>query len=397
MTKLLAQRLGLSIIYDLIEAPSELMAHVKRIKLKEPLGSAQEVARAYRNRAELIRLLKEDSKTDWGQIFSHLNLIFPATYAKGASLALHDLYELKLFLYYYGQMRQQLIQKGHKLYLMPDLEFLFELLDPEAGRIPSFRLSPLYSKTLNHLVNKRQQMANELKHKLAGRLQEAREQLSIPNLKDEFILSRNQDKLIGQIQASGYFIVTDESVANLSFRLADSTETNSIKQQLGSINQAVSVAETKVLERLSAKIGRQAKMLATAVQSTQDLCWDYMLAAFALAYGCCIPALATKSTQSFKVSDAVNIPLKLSLHVQNRAYQPLQLSFGQSANLITGPNMGGKTSILKLVAQICELARYAIPIPARAAQVPVYDFVFYNHTQESDDLFFLWCGNCRLL
>ncbi len=48
--------------------------------------------------------------------------------------------------------------------------------------------------------------------------------------------------------------------------------------------------------------------------------------------------------------------------------------------------MGGKTNILKLVAQICELTRYAIPIPATTAQVPVYDFIYYNHTQESDSL-----------
>ncbi|HNQ42906.1 MAG TPA: hypothetical protein PKI59_00660, partial [Candidatus Cloacimonadota bacterium] len=214
----------------------------------------------------------------------------------------------------------------------------------------------------------------------------AREKLSIPNLKDEFILSRNQTLLLEQVQSSGYFIVTGESVANLSFRIADSPETNSLKQQLDSLNQSIAAAEEKVLEQLSSRISRQHKQLQVAVQSAHDLCWDYMLAVFARTFNCCIPTLASQPTQSFKVSDAVNIPLKLALHAQNREYQPLQLIFGQAANLITGPNMGGKTSILKLVAQICELTRYGIPIPASSAQVPLYDFIYYNYTQESDDL-----------
>lgn len=386
MTKLLAQKLGLNIIYDLIDAPSEMMAHVKRIKLKEPLGSAAEIAKAYEGRKSFIRILSENPQTEWQQIFSHINLIDPATYAAGGDLGIHELYELKLFLYYYARLRQLLNGQEYKQYPLPNLSQLFDLLDPEGGNIPSFRLSPLYSKSLGSLVNKRQQLAHKLKHKLAATLHEARQQLLIPNLKEEFVLSRSQAQLIEQVQASGYFIVSGESIANLSFRLADSAETNSLKQQIASLNQAITTAEEKVLNRLSGKIQRQAKNLAIAVQSVFSISWDYMLAAFAMRYHCCIPTLATKSTQSLKVTDAVNLPLKLALKAQNREYQPLQLIFSQSANLITGPNMGGKTNILKLVAQICELTRYAIPIPATTAQVPVYDFIYYNHTQESDSL-----------
>ena len=54
--------------------------------------------------------------------------------------------------------------------------------------------------------------------------------------------------------------------------------------------------------------------------------------------------------------------------------------------IITGPNMGGKSTILKCLAQIAELARYAIPIAASEAELPYFDFVYFNHETEAENL-----------
>ena len=381
MNKQRSGLLGLDKIFDLIEVPSDFIATVKRNKLRRQRLGDDEIKAAYQRRALLLGKLKAEKRPKWESLLAHIAELNPSAY-HNAELSIHEIFELKSFVWHYQSLRAYMIETEVLSYGIPDLNEVFELLDPDGGKIPYFRLSVAYSKKLAELDGVRQTLSLKLKHQRHELLSQAREMLDLPQLKEEFVLSRQQHDLINKISDSKYFVLNRESVANLGFTLADNDETNELKRQIAETNQALSSEEDKVLEQLSNKISEHYPALDKAVQTVKELGWDYALADFALRYDCCIPRLGDE----IKLKGVRNLPLQLSLEADKRPYQKLDLSFDKAANLITGPNMGGKTSILKCLAQCTFLLKKAIPLPAESATMPLYDFVYYNHATQTDSL-----------
>jgi DNA mismatch repair protein MutS2 len=54
-----------------------------------------------------------------------------------------------------------------------------------------------------------------------------------------------------------------------------------------------------------------------------------------------------------------------AVEARGSAYTPLDLDLKQGVGLITGPNMGGKTVVLKTLGLLQALAQHAMPVPAR--------------------------------
>jgi DNA mismatch repair ATPase MutS len=381
MNKQQNRLLGLDKIYDLIEVPAEFLEAVKRYKLGQEKLSEAELRLAYQRRAAIIRHLTDSPNTKWQDLLAHINEINP-TNCCTTKPAIHDLFELKRFVYHYQALRSYTLARKLAFYELPDLAELFILLDPEKGNIPSFRLSPLYSNALQELDKQRQELSQRLKHQRQMHLSEARTELGIPELKEEFALSRFQTELISKIQHSKHFSLKQESIANLIYSLAESPETLRLKAEIAALNRELESEEEKVLTMLGKEVSRFTQALKTAVHSVKELGWDYSLAAFAKRYECCIPEIADR----IRINRARNLPLQLHLETHNRHYQRPDLEFCTGANLITGPNMGGKTSILKCIAQFAQLLNRAIPLPADQASMPAYDFVFYNHVHEGENL-----------
>ncbi|MCB5253663.1 MAG: hypothetical protein RBR69_02495 [Candidatus Cloacimonadaceae bacterium] len=381
MNKQLNLLLGLDKIFELIEVPSDFIASVKRNKLRHQRLNADEIKQAYQRRALLLSLLQDEKHPKWESLLAPIAELYPAMY-HNAKLSIHEIFELKSFVWNYQALRAYMLQTKLSSYDIPDLNELFELLDPDGGKIPYFRLSTAYSKKLAKLDGLRQALSLKLKHSRQELLNEARDQLNLPQLKAEFVLARQQQDLIDIVTRSKYFVLNRESVANLGFSLADNDGTNELKRQIAEANQAISAEEECVLEQLSDEISEHYPALEQAVKTVKELGWDYALADFALRYDCCIPRLG----KEIKLKKARNLPLQLSLEASKRPYQKLDLSFIATANLITGPNMGGKTSILKCLAQCAFLLKYAIPLPAESATLPLYDFIYYNHATQTDNL-----------
>jgi DNA mismatch repair protein MutS2 len=381
MNRQQSQRLSLDQIFDLIEVPSDFLAAVKRQKLSRERLSVPQIRAAYQRRGSLLEMLQRDQHARWEVLLAHIPQLHPHSYHH-ALLAIHQVFELKTFIWHYQALRAYALEQAAAGYDFPDLIQLFELLDPEGNKLPSFRLSPAFSKKLRELDARRQQLNLKLKHSRQQLLEKARAQLDLPGLKAEFVLSRQQEDLISKIRQSSHFVLHRESIANLSYILADDENTNRLKGQIMELNSAISREEDLILEQLSGHISDYYPQLERAVQAVKELGWDYALAAFAVTYDCCIPTLADE----IHLVEVRNLPLQQVLKAAQREYQSLDLDFDPAANLITGPNMGGKTSILKCMAQCALLLKLAIPLPAQSATLPAYDFVYYNHVSERENL-----------
>ncbi|MFA7543385.1 MAG: AAA family ATPase [Candidatus Cloacimonadaceae bacterium] len=379
-----AQRdmLGITQIYELIQPPSHFLAGIKRQQLGTAQKNLLKLSDSYQRVNAMLKAFKQDEYDFWPE---YLDEIVPFEVSEKSQLSLPDFFELKKYLFHYIELRNYVIKHNLTGYPLPDAGALFKLLDPEGNGLPVFRLSPLFSPRLAEIDKERQALNLKLKHERHAYLQEARKVLEMDNLKEVFCLSRSEHVLIHKLTQTPYFLRQSENVANITYSLADSEKSNELKAQIASQNEALEAEEERILKELSNKVKAEIPLLKAIMQDCADIGWDYMLAAFARDYDCCIPTLQNKPEKlSFKA--ARNLPLQLALAKEERSYQSLDIFFEAGANLITGPNMGGKTSILKCIAQMAELLRHGIPLPAREASLPLYDFIYYNSEGESDNL-----------
>jgi len=384
MTRQEQENLGLDRIYGLIQAPSSFLASVKQQKLSASGYTLASARSAYERRDILLRCLKAEPRHKWQELFAHL---CPLRLSGGkASLSITDLYELKSFFYHYRRLRDYALERNLKSYTLPDLQLLFELLDPEASGLPGFRLSPLFSSKLSTLDNERQGQNLLLKKERVRYLEEAKSALGNQRLKESFCLSRSESELVRSLESSAYFMISAQSVANITFSLADSQQSNAIKEKIARLNLKIEEAEEEILENLSARIYDHKQELDLAIENCAELGWDYMLADYALQQQCCIPVLNNANSTKLYIKAMRNLPLQKAIGATSRDYQDLDISFEGKVNLITGPNMGGKTSLLKALAQCAELCRRAIPIPAKEAAMPLYQYIYYNNERENDSL-----------
>src|SRR3990167_8746773 len=69
-------------------------------------------------------------------------------------------------------------------------------------------------------------------------------------------------------------------------------------------------------------------------------------------------------------------PMVSAQLLQNFIANDTQLTDAQSLWIVTGPNMGGKSTYLRQVALICVMAQCGSFVPAKHAQLPLLDRIF---------------------
>jgi DNA mismatch repair ATPase MutS len=300
------------------------------------------------------------------------------------TLLLHELFEVKK-LVHYARLVQKLCRKHDldKLYPLPDLENLYAMLDPDQTNSPAFSLSPAFDTRLAKLLVKMQELQQSRRQEEARLLKEAAQAAGLVRPLAEVVLSRQQTAELKKLQKSGYYTLAEENFANLTFRLKDSPELASIKKQTAVLAAKLTAAEEDVLAKLSKKLLNFSKVLTQTSDLLAELDWDFAKALFGLRYGCCQPVISAKLVLTAR--QAVNLPVKLALEAAGRRYQPLDISFNTTLNVLTGPNMGGKTTALKTAGQLCLLAAFAIPLPAKDAELCLFDQISFNREQDTID------------
>jgi len=375
------ENLSLDKVFALIETKGIVAASVKRHKLKRTHIKATERDAGFQRCAQFMQSLDKNQglAAKLENLFVSLPELAFNHLQTTEVFELHELYELKSFFWVSLQLTELLANNGlFSLHHLPDLNSAFNLLDPEGNRVPSFRISPLYSSNLAKLLSQQQDLALQLKQIRAKDMDKAKNELGISTLKEEFVLSRQRQETLNSLMNSKSFILISESLANCSFRLADSPEALELKAKLHELAIGVTEEEGVIRKDLTRQLKEQFDAIEQAWNSSTELTWDYSLAQFALRYQCCIPRL-TPNFSGITITQAVNLPLKLILEQNQRHYQSLDLAFDHKANLITGPNMGGKSTALITLGQMCYLARLGIPLPAKDATLCVFDEIYYNH------------------
>jgi DNA mismatch repair protein MutS2 len=137
-------------------------------------------------------------------------------------------------------------------------------------------------------------------------------------------------------------------------------------------NLQVQIEEEKkaICKNLSRKIKAKAKEILSNEQTMLVIDLAAAKAKWTILHDGTIPFLSTKD-RSFTIEHAVH-PL---LDSESAVYNTYRLVPGQSALLISGANMGGKTVTLKTIGLFALLAQSGFPVSAHSAILPWYSSI----------------------
>jgi DNA mismatch repair protein MutS len=150
----------------------------------------------------------------------------------------------------------------------------------------------------------------------------------------------------------------------------------------GSAQSRLAARERELLEGLYAQVAVQAEALARGAWAAAQLDVLLSLAAVAREQGWCRVELASSVPGS---DGGIRIDLEAARHplveasVGSQYYTANDCFLDQARQqvmLITGPNMGGKSSYMRMVATLCVINQLAGYVPARRASLPLLDRIF---------------------
>ncbi len=126
----------------------------------------------------------------------------------------------------------------------------------------------------------------------------------------------------------------------------------------------------RILSELSRRVGLMADKLETDVDILEDIETFYARAEYGYKLSACKPKINEKGQVSIVEG---RHPL-----IDRKKVVPVSLSLGKDYRilLISGPNTGGKTVTLKMVGLFCMMAMCGLFLPAKMAEVSVFEDIY---------------------
>ncbi|PIE46306.1 MAG: DNA mismatch repair protein MutS [Gammaproteobacteria bacterium] len=204
----------------------------------------------------------------------------------------------------------------------------------------------------------------------------------------------NANLKVGYNRVHGYYI--EISKASAGDIPPEYTRRQTLKNAERYITEALKVFEDKVLSASDKAIAREKFLYEQLIGELQQSTHDLRILANAISS---IDVLVNLSRRSITLNysrpilhDDIGIDIKSGRHPVVEAYSTTPfiandsyLNSEQRLAIITGPNMGGKSTYMRQTALICLLARAGSFVPAETARIGQIDRIF-TRIGASDDL-----------
>jgi DNA mismatch repair protein MutS2 len=266
----------------------------------------------------------------------------------------------------------------------------FRLLSALASKLPSFQdlIPRLQGKidasgeVLDHASPGLRRVRNEInvvRQRLLDHLQRIiHRQESAEVMQDELVTLRNERFVIPvrydkRKELSGVVHGTSSSGATL---FVEPLETIDQNNQLVRLKEQAELEVQKILLEFTVQIQAQLPNLDQALTDLTLLDSLFARARFLQKFHGVIPRLNQQGT--LRIVEGRHPLLEKALNRQQRKIIPVSVNLESARHvlIISGPNTGGKTVVLKTVGLLALMALSAIPIPAREADVCLFHQLF---------------------
>ena len=133
---------------------------------------------------------------------------------------------------------------------------------------------------------------------------------------------------------------------------------------------------SRILLSITDALRENLEFIKTAVGIITELDIAQARALFAAEFHCVVPKIS--DGKQYVICEARHILLENSLRASNETPVPisLELDADHQVLVISGPNAGGKTVVLKTLGLVSLMAQMGFHVPAREALLPIFDQVF---------------------
>ena len=296
-------------------------------------------------------------------------------------LELFEIQLIKQFLYFSLALNK--VSENHQLFSLSvtkDVEKLFQFLDPQNQNTTSFHLDDSFSEKLASLRANLLNIEKDIKQEKRKILTFAAAKLNRKKVPETITVSRFDDATYQLLQKAEFFYLKSENFANYTFGIKKSDAIISLEKELILNQNKIISEEESVREMITIKIQPFVMILERLHKEIGEIDWVISKAIFALNNNAVMPIVSKSLT--YEITKAVNLPVSWKLHKEDITYQPINISFQQQLNVLTGANMAGKSTLLKTLGQLQFLLNYAIPLPCEKAELSLVDFIFLSGVQE---------------
>ena len=255
---------------------------------------------------------------------------------------------------------------------LPDLRHLLGELE---GKIaPDGSVDSSASPELSHV----RRAIERLRHEVQVTIQRLLSRLSRAGVVQDSLITIRNDRLVIPVRAEEKLRV-DGVVHGVSASGAtlyvEPLETVTLNNELVEMEDRELAEIRRILGELTDRLRERQDDLSRASELVAEIDLVFAKTEFARRYDCCLPELTPGG--ALDLEEARHPLLEKTLRAQGGQPVPLTLRLDPSEKVlvISGPNTGGKTVVLKTIGLVALMAQAGLPVPAVVARLPVFSRV----------------------
>ncbi len=283
-----------------------------------------------------------------------------------------DLFEIKRFIHHH-KILKSMIEECLPNFLN-SLDDLWNVLDPQNSG--SYAFAP-YNKRIATLTKECEGLQVRISLLYKEQAKKIKEEFGIFPEDKRFVISRKNAKLI---LSSNLIMVEREGIKSYTFVIRPTGEILSFQSELSELEEDLRKAQNEEIKRLSNEISKNTDEIRKEIKkiSSFDIAFAQLRA---LKDGYTFP----KFDSRVELTDAFHPLIQEYVGRNGFSYTPLEGEFSKGLTMIFGPNMGGKTTVLRNIGLVCALAMYGFLVPAQSAVLPEIDWIRYIGISEGKD------------
>ncbi len=284
-----------------------------------------------------------------------------------------DLFEIKRFVHHHRVLKQL---TGCVQNFFGVLDELWELLDPQKSG--SFFFMP-ENDLIDSLIEKHRKIEKQIDELYKNRIKFVSDKFNLDLSDRRFVLERNRsDELIN----SNLVMIEREGIKTYTFIVRPTEEILIKENELHQLEVEIKDAEYEEVKRLSKEAKKWTNLLKAEIDKIAK--FDIAFARVkAIKDGYTFPHFGNE----INLENAFHPVISDIVEKNNFEYTRLTGNFSQGLTIIFGPNMGGKTTVLRTIALSCMLAMYGFLVPAKSAALTEIDWIrFVGSSSQNLDL-----------
>ena len=338
-----------------------------------PLGDLDAIRKRLGLVGEAVAYLRENSRPGLGRL-EDPHPLFRKLRVEGEVLEPPELLALKALARMSQESRRLFdAREFPRLSARADLRPDFRALVAEAEKriLPDGSVPSSASPQLKRIRQQIDRVRKKLEKALEGFLEARRKDSTL----QDAVVSIHNDRFVvpvkrgGKRRIAGIVHGTSSSGASVFMEPMETVPLNNERVEL---QEKESAEIRRLLAELTDRFRERSAELEQAADVLAELDLLFAKAHFARDYDCCLPELMSEGIIEFK--NARHPLLEKSFRSQGKKSVPLSFDLGspKTVMVISGPNSGGKTVILKTVGLLALMAQAGIPVPAERACLPVF-------------------------